>query len=44
MHLGKGFDISEASVINNVNWIEDILIKTLIFQQLAGKSTNKWLF
>nr|MBH8624077.1 IS5/IS1182 family transposase [Spiroplasma sp. Moj] len=26
-HLGKSFDISEASCYRNVKWIEDILIK-----------------
>ncbi|WP_342223495.1 transposase family protein [Spiroplasma endosymbiont of Asaphidion curtum] len=36
-HLGKSFDISEASCYRNIKWIEDILIKHPDFQQLAGK-------
>ncbi|UNF62291.1 helix-turn-helix domain-containing protein [Spiroplasma poulsonii] len=29
--LVKSFDISEANCYRNIKWIEDILIKTLIF-------------
>lgn len=36
-HLGKSFDISEASCYRNIKWIEDILIRNSDFQQLAGK-------
>ncbi|UNF61859.1 transposase family protein [Spiroplasma poulsonii] len=44
-HLGKSFDISGANCYRNIklNW-EIFLIKTLIFNNLLVKSTNKWLF
>ncbi|UNF62047.1 hypothetical protein [Spiroplasma poulsonii] len=43
--LVKVLILVEANCYRNIKWIEDIiLIKNSDFQQLAVKSTNKWLF
>ncbi|UNF62241.1 hypothetical protein [Spiroplasma poulsonii] len=43
-HLGKVLILVRLIVIVILSELKILLIKTLDFQQLAGKSTNKWLF